>query len=318
MDPDNLDTCEAFRFESLRTKTQTDKQMVGHKIVIIGHLVYVWGGYQDARDIDRLWILSLSHYTWTVHHLANKWLGRSRVSVMFLKDDHLFALISRLYKPGWTLVKIDALLKKELTVVQTHHRPDSISYIGGFLEERQEVVLINDTRFVDVLSLDSFTWHKAKTTGNVQMRVRFESCCSYRDSLYIAGSPFTSGNKLVIHILTAGSTSLRWSIPKVSAGCYVPSLRTGMTLTCSSPYRIIAFGGIGYFSEINVYDVLSRQWLMLTAKPKFRSDRECLGDRRGGTALHAAVQNKDFLLVIGGTGAQYSLSSPIKLLPRRD
>lgn len=308
--------CEGFRCDFLKTRISNDQPVYGHKIVLIGHFVYVWGGSHHDRDRNRMWSLNIRNNTWRVQRVKNKSKAGSLVDIMFVKDDLIYALSYLPFMSASIFVEIDAIFRGEVVPVHTRNPPTLISGCrGAFLEETQELVAIEGNASVHVLSCLSFQWTRPKTTGYAPSRLGDMACCSYGKTLYITGHNGNAYSRFFLLILTAELTSFRWSRPK---SYYLgPHCRAGVTLTCSSPHRIFLFGGTGYWTEANVYNAVDGKWMNL-ANTANDMEMECFGDRRGGTWSHAALQTKDFLLVIGGYGNHYWLSSPLKLTPLRN
>ena len=324
----DLDTCERFRCDFLQTRVSPspDQKLLGHQAVLIGHFVYVWGGFTSARDANRIWILNIRSYKWRVKHVKNVSNTGAFVDMMFVKDDLIYALSRIGLVADGMLVKIDPLQPVEILPVQTSNQPRlTRGCCGAFLEERQEFVVVKRDASVHSLNCDSFRWDKAKATGDVPLRLVQNTCCSFRNTLYITNSYGTDTRTtsygpdprtITLHILTAELAWFRWSTPRV--GGFKPPSRDGMTLTCSGPHRIFVFGGTGHSSEVNVYSVRDGKWRNLSETASSDLELECFGERLGGTSYHAAVQTKEFLLVLGGDGTDYWLSSPLRLSALRN
>ena len=301
----DLDTCERFRSDFLQTRVSPDQKLAGHRAVLIGHFVYVWGGFASAQDKNRIWILNMRSYRWRVKHVKNVSNTGTVVDMMFVKDDIIYALSGVRLSTDRTLVKIDALQPLEIVPVKTSNQPGLFyGYCGAFLEGRQEFVVVKSDASVYSLNCDSFRWDKAKTKGNKPVLIGRKACCSYGNTMYITSEYGGMKATITLNILTDELASFRWSTPRVG-GFKPPPSRSGMTLTCSGPRRIFIFGGTGYSRELDVYSVRDGKW-------------RSFGERLGGTSYHAAVQTKDFLLVLGGHGTYYGLSSPLRLSALRN
>ena len=313
----DLDTCEGFRCDFLRTRISNNQPVYGHKLVLIGHLIYVWGGCHFTDDKNRIWILNLCSFTWRVHRVKNYSNTGTFVDMMFVKDDIIYGLSRLPFTADRILVEIDALEPAEVIPVETSYQPKLNSgCCGAFHEERQELVAIKSDATVHVLDMTSFRWIRARTEGNAPFMLGNLACCSYGDTLYITDNGGAATRAISLNILTAESASFRWSTARV--GSFVPRSLDGVTLTCSGPHRIFAFGGTRESSEVYVYSVREGRWRYLSQTASSDTEMECFGELRGGTLSHAAVQTNESLLILGGRGMHYWLSSPLKISPLRN
>ena len=294
----DLDTCEAFKCEFLQATGRRNKPVYGPKAVLIGHSVYVWGGYQEPNDKKRISILDLRTNTWTIKNVTNHFGDvQRRVSAMFVHDDSIYALAFRKGVASAFFVKIDALLLDEVLTKPTHGLPYlHFGCAGAFLEEVKDLVVVGARGAVFALSIRFLSWKEIPTSGQGPVSERGHACCSYRNILYVAGG-VPRGNDLDLHTLTVKKNSCSWSKPKITLGSKLPTAKTGLTLTCSSPDRIFAIGGIcntRIGDEFSMFSFRKNQWFDLKNHPSSSSDMECKGDRRQGTSCHAAVHTKDF------------------------
>ena len=313
----DLDSCEAFKAKFLKAKVRRDTLLYGHKAVLLGHLVYAWGGYHETTDKNRLYILNLQTKAWTVKPVANNTKGGHKVTVMFLEDDFIYALAFQ--KPNNTpafFVKVDSVLKNEVVNVSTRDTPQLNSRCAGaFLDEMCELLVVGAGGTVFALNLGSLSWKEVPTTGQGPISEGDHACCSYRNVLYVAGGHPRQSTGLDLHILTVSRNSYLWSSPRVALGSIVPLPRKGLTLTCSSPDRIFAFGGSPSYDNLDMFNIRTNQWYSLREKLSSSSHMLCAGGTKGGTSRHAAVHTQNFLLVIGGFGTNYWLSSPMMIEP---
>ena len=314
----DLDTCEAFKCEFLQATGRRNKPVYGHKAVLIGHSVYVWGGYHETKDKKRFSILDLRTNTWTIKRVTNHFGDGQRVRVMFVQDDFIYALAFRKGDASAFFVKIDALFLDEVFIEPTHGLPDlHFGCAGAFLEEMKDLVVVGARGAVFALNIGVLSWKEIPTSGQGPISERGHACCSYRNILYVAGG-VPRGDCLDLHILAFKKNSCSWSKPKVTLGSKLPTPKTDLTLTCSGPDRIFAIGGtynIRLGDEFSMFSFRKNQWFDLKNQPSSSSDMECKGDKKQGTSYHAAVHTKDFLLVLGGFGMFFWMSTPMMIKP---
>ena len=314
----DLDTCEAFKCDFLQATGLRNRPVYGHQAVLIGHSVYVWGGNHETKDKKRFSILDLRTNTWTTKTLSNRFGAGQRVRVMLVQDDSICALAFRNGVASAFFVKIDALLLDEVLTKPTHGLPDlHFGCAGAFLEKLKDLVIVGARGAVFALNIRFLSWNEVPTSGHGPISESGHACCSYSNVLYVAGG-VPRGNDLDLHILTVKKNSCSWSKPKITLGSKLPTAKTGLTLTCSSHDRIFAIGGVCHTStgdEFSMFSFRKNQWFDLKDHPSSSSDMECKGDRRQGTSYHAAVHTKDFLLVLGGFGARFTMSTPMTLTP---
>ena len=219
------------------------------------------------------------------------------------------------YGPAF-FVKVDSVLKNEVFNISTRDTPElDYGCAGAFLDEMKELLVVDARGTVFALNLVFLSWREVPTTGQGPISERDHACCSYRNVLYVAGGYPRRSTGLDLDILTVSRNSYRWSSPRVALGSILPLPRTGLTLTCSSPDRIFAFGGLPSYADLDMFNVRTNQWFSLREKPSHSSHMLCAGGKQGGTSRHAAVQTQNFLLVIGGYAKKFGLSSPMMIEP---
>lgn len=304
----DLDTCTTFHISRRPTgvvKSGSVESLVyGHRATLVGKYVVVWGGY--SKGPRRLYLYNHASNEWQALHMSNSVASKGAVQLIFLYRDLVYAVtLDRQER----VVALDMVLLKHFDVVPTKNMPNlRAGSAGAFLESRRELVLLGGgDMHLNVLNMDSKVWRIPVEKGRKPAPRAHHACCSYKSVLYFAGGALLEGveRELTLYMLTVEERSYTWSKPKTATG-YYPRNRFMLTLTCSSPKRIFAFGGLQGKRMLDMFVLDSEEacgWHSIEATAV-----------RTGSGNHAAVQTKDFILLLGGYG--FNLPRPFEITPR--
>lgn len=314
----DIDTCDAFDCRRIKAKFEDDGVVFGHKAVLLGKYVILFGGYSFPKKI--IYKFDISKETWETFPIGNASVAEASIDVAFLHNDCVYALAAVNKSKTWRIIQLDMLLLEEFVTIPTMKRPDLwAKSAGAFLEERREMVVLGATGSqLSVLDIDTWTWNYPKATGKAPVVAGSQACCSYRNVVYFAGGVRPQGTTLALHILRVNTGSYQWSKVKLDIDGYWPSNRYMFSLTCSSPHRVFAFGGYGRDCGMSVYSFKDNGWyeLMHAVQPHvIHNIFPFRGSMKSGTTNHAAVQTKDFILIFGGYNRKYRLSRPMQIRP---
>lgn len=316
----DLDNCRALNFEPVHAQIESNITKYGHKAVLLGKNVVVWGGH--VIDETRVFFYDIINAVWTSFSLKNSAVGVGAVDVMFLDNDRVCGLTFELNFTDWRMIIVDAVLLEEYRVVDTFNPPMLVAGgAGAFLEEGRELVLLGGyKKDLDVLNIDSRLWYQPITSGKPPPKRRYHACCAYKNVLYFAGGDTENETSLVLHVLDVRFNRFRWSTPKGAAGTLAPQKRRMHTMTCAGPNRIFVLGGYSQTEngQVAIYSFRKGGWMGIKRVKHLPNGHDRLhfkGSILGGTAKHAAVQTQDFLLVIGGYRTQFKLRDLLKIRP---
>ena len=307
----DLDSCNNFRIShripgAVKSGGVVSRVVYGHNATLVGKYVVAWGGYYTGTK--PLYLYNHNRNEWQTLNLSNGSASAGAVEIMFIDGDIVYGVVFDRDGPDWRVIAVDMVLLKEFEVVSTLNIPQlNVGTAGAFLESRREMVLFgggND--HLNVLNMDRKVWSKPRQKGRKPSRRSNHACCSYGNVLYFAGGSGLGqgGRELKLYILTVEARSYTWSIPKAITG-HSPRNRYMLTLTCSSPNRIFAFGGFQGKQQLDMFALDSEEasgWHSIT-----------INGVGNGSSNHAAVQTKDFILLLGGYG--FAFTEPCKITP---
>ena len=277
-----------------------EKQITYHAATLVGHEIFVFGGYED-RENRHLYVLNIQTDVWE-EHLVPFGIAANRYGhTADLCGDKLYFIggynDSRYRTEELTLFD---LVQREWIEPATYGKaPEYIfSHSSGFLPANDTIVLllknlqIRATGMLYSLHIDTLTWKPLRAKGRAPESRSRHACCSGKDKLYFFGG--LDGNSVILDdlfILSYAKEQYLWTWPS-TRGTFPPSL-FGATLTnvCG---KMFLFGGQGLSSSTNhlyIYDPEQNTW----------TDAWMTGEVPGPRAAHRCVQSPRGILVLGGT-----------------
>ena len=307
-----MDTCSTFRLEKINTKTPSVAEPKNHSAVIVGHFVISWGG--NGRGAGPIYVLDRLKREWRFVDVQRSSYEALRAMEMFLVDDMVYGMFIH-RNNSWSISKLDTVLLDELTdVFECPTPPMAYSSSAAFLEPLRDVVLFpRSSEGVWLWSLDSRSYLQLKVKGKPPERDGMGACCSYKNRVFFVGGQHGG---IGLRVLDVTRTGAQWSKPRLARDSFKPTSRYRLTVTCSGPNRIFAFGGNLAKKDLVMFSFKEMRWFSIVNNWVLHNDALPLyGPTLSGNAGHAAVQTKDFLMVLGGYWEGTSLSTVLEIRP---
>ena len=324
---EDLDNCDAFSLTELSggVSYQLDldegtRSYRNHKATLLGGFVAVWGAPEHLSR--KLFIFDIRRSRWKIVKLEDEVHATGEVQVAFLDRDKIYGVIN-LENRVIQVTGVDVVMTERYERMETYNTPAlSRGSAGAFIETRGVVVIYEGLETapasVHVFGVHDNSWRIQRTDGMAPPRSTNHACCTYMNVLYFAGGRlpgFNAGLHMELYLLDVSRKSrYTWSKPKVDPRSLLPVRRCKLTLTCSGPDRIFAFGGYPDKVKFDYFSFKDSRWYSIAEdrdnEPGFKKLHGSLGN---GRYDHAAVQTKSFIMIFGGN--RHRIRSPLLITP---